>query len=139
GLYIAIHTYSDLSTRAYQELAMIAPNSYQAHKLNAESLELQGKWDAAAKEYKLVLEQNPRLPGIHFLLGRLLLSKSDPAPSAAEEAKREFQQELEIDPSNAGAEYVLGVLARMESQVHIPMAHLHRAANLAGSLRASPL
>ncbi|PYX58732.1 MAG: hypothetical protein DMG73_10135, partial [Acidobacteria bacterium] len=116
-LYISVHTYSDLSTRASQELAMRAPNSYQAHKLNAESLELQGKWDAAAKEYKLVLEQNPRLPGIHFLLGRLLLSKPDPAPSAAEEAKREFQQELEIDPSNAGAEYVLGELARQQNEL----------------------
>ena len=109
---------------------MRAPNSYQAHKLNAESLELQGKWDAAAKEYKLVLEQNPRLPGIHFLLGRLLLSKPDPAPSAAEEAKREFQQELEIDPSNAGAEYVLGELARQESQFPEAIAHFSRATKL---------
>jgi len=129
-LYISVHTYSDLSTRASQELAMRAPNSYQAHKLNAESLELQGKWDAAAKEYKLVLEQNPRLPGIHFLLGRLLLSKPDPAPSAAEEAKREFQQELEIDPSNAGAEYVLGELARQESQFPEAIAHFSRATKL---------
>ncbi len=30
-LYISVHTYSDLSTRASQELAVTAPNSYQAH------------------------------------------------------------------------------------------------------------
>src|SRR5204863_3014010 len=36
-LYITVHTYSDLSTRASQELATTAPNSYQAHELNAES------------------------------------------------------------------------------------------------------
>ena len=30
----------------------------------------------------------------------------------AENAKHEFQKELEIDPENAGAEYVLGELAR---------------------------
>jgi len=129
-LYLATHTYSDLSTRAAQELAMTAPNSYQAHKLNAESLEIQGKWDAAAKEYKLILEQNPRLPGIHFLLGRLLLSKPDPGPTAAEDAKKEFQQELEIDPSNAGAEYVLGELARQESQWPNAIAHFSRATQL---------
>jgi tetratricopeptide (TPR) repeat protein len=129
-LYLATHTYSDLSTRAAQELAMTAPNSYQAHKLNAESLEVQGKWDAAAKEYKLILEQNPRLPGIHFLLGRLLLSKPDPGPTAAEDAKKEFQQELEIDPSNAGAEYVLGELARQESQWPEAIAHFSRATQL---------
>jgi tetratricopeptide (TPR) repeat protein len=109
---------------------MTAPNSYQAHKLNAESLEVQGKWDAAAKEYKLILEQNPRLPGIHFLLGRLLLSKPDPGPTAAEDAKKEFQQELEIDPSNAGAEYVLGELARQESQWPDAIAHFSRATQL---------
>jgi tetratricopeptide (TPR) repeat protein len=129
-LYISVHTYSDLSTRASQELAVTAPNSYQAHELNAESLELQGKWDAAAKEYKVILEQNPRLPGIHFRFGRLLLSKPDPAPTVAEDAKKEFQLELEIDPSNAGAEYVLGELARQDSQWADAIAHFSRASQL---------
>jgi len=129
-LYITVHTYSDLSTRASQELATSAPNSYQAHELNAESLELQGKWKDAEKEYKFVLEQNPRLPGIHFRLGRLLLSKPDPGPTVAEDAKKEFQQELEIDPNNAGAEYVLGELARQAQQWDEAIAHFSRAAKL---------
>ena len=47
-LYVSVHTYSDLSTSAAQELAATAPNSYQARRLNAEALELQGKWDQAA-------------------------------------------------------------------------------------------
>ena len=129
-LYLATHTYSDLSTRAAQELAMTAPKSYQAHKLNAESLEFQGKWDAAASEYQKILEQNPRIPGIHFRVARLLLSKPDPGPTAAEDAKKEFQQELEIDPSNAGAEYVLGELARQDSQWADAIAHFSRASQL---------
>jgi tetratricopeptide (TPR) repeat protein len=129
-LYLSVHTYSDLSTQAAQELATTAPASYQAHELNAESLELQGKWDLAAKEYRLVLQQNPRLPGIHFRLGRLLLSKPDPRPSVAEEAQREFQQELEIDPNNAGAEYVLGELARQAQQWDQAIQHFSRAAQL---------
>lgn len=129
-LFISVHTYSDLSTWAAQELAATAPNSYQAHKLNAEALELQGKWDEAAKEYRLILQQNPRLPGIHFLLARLLLSKPDPSPTVAEDAKRELQQEIEIDPSNAGAEYVLGELARQESQWPEAIAHFTRATKL---------
>jgi tetratricopeptide (TPR) repeat protein len=129
-LYVSVHTYSDLSTRAAQDLATTAPNSYQAHELNAESLELQGKWDAAAKEYQLILEQNPHLPGIHFRLGRLLLSKPDPGPSVAEEAKKEFQQELEIDPDNAGAEYVLGELARQAQQWDEAIQHFSRASKL---------
>jgi tetratricopeptide (TPR) repeat protein len=129
-LSVSVHTYSDLSTRAAQQLAMTAPNSIEAHKLNAEALEAQGKWDAAEKEYKFVVETNPQLPGIHFLLGRLLLSKPNPGPTAAQDAKNEFQKELEIDPANAGAEYVLGELAREDSQWPEAIQHFSRATEL---------
>ena len=129
-LYSAVHTYSDMATRASQELATQAPNSAQAHELSAESLEMQGKWDQAAKEYRTVLQQNPRLPGIHFRMGRLLLSESDPPADAAEQAKKEFQQELEIDQSNAGAEYVLVELARQQQQWDDAIQHFTRAAKL---------
>ena len=43
-------------------------------QLNAEALETQGKWEEAAEEYRKILEQNPRLPGIHYRLARLILS-----------------------------------------------------------------
>jgi tetratricopeptide (TPR) repeat protein len=129
-LYVSVHTYSDLSTRAAQQLASSAPSSAQARQLNAESLEVQGKWDEAAAEYRLILKQEPRSPGIHFRLGRLLLSKPNPGPSMAEEARKEFVQELEIDPSNAGAEFVLGELARQAQQWDEAIAHFTRATKL---------
>jgi len=129
-LYLAVHAYSDLSTRASQELAQYARSSYQAHELNAEALEVQGKWDDAAKEYHTVLKQNPSLPGIHFRLGRLLLSKPNPGLEVAEEAKKEMEQEIAIDPSNAGAEYVLGELARQAGQWPEAEEHFSRASKL---------
>lgn len=129
-LYLAVHTYSDLSTKAAQQLAMTAPNSLEGHKLNAEALESQGKWDAAEKEYMAVLAQNPQVPGIHFLLGRLLLSKPEPGPDDGERAKKEFQEELKIDPSNAGAEYVLGEMARQGGQWDEAIQHFSRATEL---------
>jgi len=129
-LYLAVHAYSDLSTRASQELAQYARSSYQAHELNAEALEVQGKWDDAAKEYHTVLKQNPSLPGIHFRLGRLLLSKPNPGPEVAEEAKKEMEQEVAIDPSNAGAEYVMGELARQAGQWPQAVEHFSRASKL---------
>ena len=133
ALYTSVHTYSDLATHASQQLAMKAPNSAQAHELNAESLEMQGKWDQAGKEYQVVLQQNPQLPGIHFRIGRLLLSAPNPPADVAEQAKKEFQQELEIDPSNAGAEYVLGELARESQQWDDAVKHFTRAAKLDSS------
>ncbi len=129
-LYLSVHTYSDLSTRAAQRLAMTAPNSVEGHKLNAEALEAQGKWDAAEKEYRAVLAQDPQQIGVHFLLGRLLLSKPDAEPAAGEEAKKEFQEELKLDPSNAGAEYVLGEMARQDSQWDEAIQHFTRASQL---------
>lgn len=129
-LFLSVHTYSDLSTKAAQQLAMTAPNSLEGHKLNAEALEAQGKWDAAEKEYHAILAQNPQATGIHFLLGRLLLSKPEPGPADAEDAKKEFQEELKIDPSNAGAEYVLGEMARQGGQWDEAIQHFARATEL---------
>ena len=130
-LYLSVHIYSDLSTRASQELANAAPTSYQARQLNAEALEVQGKWDEAEKEYRKILEENPRTPGIHFRLGRNLLSKPE-TPMTAEDAKKEFESELEIDPRNAGAEYVLGELAREAGQMPEAVEHFTRATRLDG-------
>jgi len=129
-LYESVHAFSDLSTRASQQLAAQAPNSYQAHEMLAESFEMQGKWQDAEKEYRGILKQNPQAPGIHFRLGRLLLSQSNPSPTVADEAKSEFEQELQIDPANAGAEYVLGELARQHQQWDDAIAHFSRAAKL---------
>jgi len=128
-LYVATHAYSDLSVRASQELMQPAPTSYQVHELNAESLEVQGKWEEAAGEYRKILQQNPRLPGIHYRLGRVLLS-APPSDNMAEDAKKEFQQELEIDPKNAGAEYVMGELAREAQQWDDAIKHFARATAL---------
>ena len=127
ALYVAVHAYSDLSTLSSQKLAREAPSSYQAHELLAESFETQGKWDDAEKEYRAMLKQNPNLPGIHFRIGRILLSKRNPDPAAANEAKQEFVQELQIDPRNAGAEYVLGELARQNQEWDDAVNHFSRA------------
>jgi|SRR5579872_5858895 len=128
-LYLSVHTYSDLSTRAAAQLAAM-PTSYQAQELDAEAQEVQGKWDEAAKLYRQILKQNPKLPGIHYRLGRILVSKPDFGPSAADEAKQEFEKELEIDPTNAGAEYVLGEMAKQNQQWDEAIEHFSRAAKL---------
>lgn len=129
-LFILVHAYSDLSTRTAQDLGRMAPQSVPAHKLNAEALEMQGKWDPAQLEYETILKQDPQAPGIHFLLGRSLLSRPDAGPDAAQRAKQEFQKEIEIDPKNAGAHYVLGELARRDENWEEAIAHFSAAAKL---------
>jgi hypothetical protein len=63
-LYQAVHVYSDLSLKSSQDLLIKASGSYQLRLLNAEALETQERWNEAAAEYRVVLAQNPNLPGV---------------------------------------------------------------------------
>lgn len=109
-LYLSAHFYSDLSDDASQRLLAKAPNSYQAHQMSAEVLEMQGKTTDAIDEYRKVLAMNPRLPGIHYEIGHLLLG-GQPTAAALNQARNEFEEELKIDPRNPGAEGELGEMA----------------------------
>ena len=129
-LFVLVHAYSDLSTRAAQDLGRTAPQSMAAHKLNAEALEMQGKWQPAQLEYEGMIEKNPNTPGLHFLLGRLLLSRPDAGPEAASRARQEFLKELQLDPNNAAAHDILGELARRDEQWDEAISRFSRAAKL---------
>ncbi len=129
-LFVVVHAYSDLSTRTAQDLGRTAPQSIAAHKLNAEALEMQGKWEPAQLEYEGILEKDPNARGIHFLLGRVLLSRPDAGPDAPERAKQEFLKELQIDPSNADAQYILGELARRDENWDEAISRFSQAAKL---------
>lgn len=131
-LYVTTHALSDLSTRAAVQLASGAPGSTQARELNAEALESQGKWDDAAAEYNQILKQQPDLPGIHYRLGRIILSKPQTA-ATVDDARSEFQAELKIDPKNAGAEYILGELSRQAQKWDDSIEHFAQATKLDAS------
>ena len=128
-LYLSSQLYSELSTRASQRLLITAPGSPQAHQLNAEVLEMQEKPNEAEEEYRKVLALNPRAPGIHYRVGRLLLA-GPRGPTTVDDARREFEEELTIDPSNAAAEYELGEMARQARQWDLAIEHFARAAQL---------
>jgi len=129
-LYAAIHAYSDLSFRTSQDLMREAPFSYQVHELNAEALEVQNKWDEAAAEYRKILEVNPMLPGIHARLGRVLLSGPQPSAEAVAQAKKNFEDELAINPNNAAAEYVLAEIAKNDGDFPTAIRHYTRATTI---------
>jgi tetratricopeptide (TPR) repeat protein len=123
-LYTTTHVYSEIASRAAQELAATAPTSHQAEQLEAEALESQENWDRAIAEYKKILEQEPKLAGIHYRIGRIFLSKS---PADADAAKAEFNEELKLDPENASAEFMLGEIARQSGQWDEAIGHFSRA------------
>jgi len=126
-LYSMTHFYSELASHAAQELAAIAPTSHQAEQLEAESFESQGNWERAEAEYKKILQQEPKLHGIHYRLGRIFLSKS---PAEPDNAKAEFEAELKLDPDDAPAEFLLGEIARQAGQWDDAITHFSRASKL---------
>jgi predicted Zn-dependent protease len=128
-LFICVHYFSQLAMRTSQELAAKAPASFQARRLEAEAYESQGKWDEAAGIYRGILKEDPKQPDVHYHLGQVLLSKAGDA-GPIDEARAEFQKELEIDPKNAAAEFVLGELARRTGNLEEAARHFSRASRL---------
>ena len=128
-LYIATHYFSQLADHAALDLAAQAPSSFQARKLEAESLESRGKNDEAAEIYRQIVQENPKTPGIHYRIGQILLAQAGSGGST-DEAKKEFQKEIEIDPFNAASEFVLGELARREAKWEEAIQHFTRASTL---------
>jgi predicted Zn-dependent protease len=133
-LYISARYLSQLANRSAQELVATAPTSIQAQKLQAETLEAQGKSDEALTAYRHILEADPKAQEIHFRIGQILLNSSSPNP---EQAQQEFEAELKNNPTNAAAEFMLGELARRNGQLEPAIGHFHQAAELdAGFLEA---
>lgn len=128
-LYIATHFFSELGMRSAHELQARAPGSYQLKRLQAESLESQGKNDEAAAIYRDILKQHPDLPGIHYRLGQIALAEAGPNGST-DDAKAEFEAETKVDPTNASAEFVLGELARRAGRWDDAVRHFSRATKL---------
>jgi predicted Zn-dependent protease len=128
-LYTATHFYSELGMRAAQKLVAADPGSAEAQELNAEALESHGKLNEAIAAYRQILKQYPEQPGIHYRIGRIILAEP-PTETSANEAKKEFDAELRIDPTAASAEFMLGDLARQSEQWDQAIEHFGRAAKL---------
>ena len=114
-LYHGGRIFANFAYLQTMKLARVAPGSVWLHQAAGEANESQGLYDAAIKEYRQVLTLAPGRPGMHFRIGRALLSggkEGTSAGSADPAAAVEFERELEIDPTNANAAYELGELRR---------------------------
>lgn len=114
------------------KLARLAPDSVWLHQAAGEANESQGLLDEAIREYQQVLTMAPNRPGLHFRLGRVLLARAAQAKgdAAAEaEALKQFEQELQIDPTNASAAYEIGEMHRKSGLLDKAIESFRRAVN----------
>ena len=125
-LYITTRYYSELANRTAQELIQKSPSSPEAETLIAEAFQAQGKMDDAAAQFRKILEQSPNQPGVHYQLGRILLAKPMD-PNTSEEARKEFEAELKINPTSPAAEFMLGDLAWRNQKADEAIEHFTRA------------
>ena len=112
------------------KLARVAPDSPWLHQAAGEANESQGLLDQALAEYRQVLAKAPKRPGLHFRIGRVLLTRAAQGNgdvAAEREAAEAFEQELRIDPTNANAAYELGEMQRKSGRLDDAIQYFERA------------
>ncbi|MDQ1471383.1 MAG: hypothetical protein QOJ99_2863 [Bryobacterales bacterium] len=117
--------WNDAIYRMYQK----APSSYRVDQLSAEVFETQGKYTEAIAEYRKALSKNPKAINLHYKLGRALLQQSHD-PAGLELARKEFEAELGLNPSDAVAEYQVAQILGTQGRKTDAAAHYERAAKL---------
>jgi tetratricopeptide (TPR) repeat protein len=126
---ILFHSSQLHADRAYELMTQLmqgAPGSVWLHYATAEVHASLQRYDLAIVEYRNVLEMEPRMPGIHFRLGRAILQGSKEI-NAVEAALHEFELELAISPENSDAEYEIGEICRQRGQFEPALAHFSKA------------
>lgn len=117
-LYHSARVFGNFAYLQTMKLATVAPDSVWLHQAAGEANESQGLYDAAIREYRQVVAMAPRRPGVHFRIGRTLLARSDQASGDdLVEARKAFEEELRIDPTNANAAYEIGEMHRKAGEL----------------------
>ena len=145
-LYEAAKVYNKAWNAMVYEMFQRTPASYRVNQLSAEIFETQGRYAEASAEYRKAIEKNPKAVNLHFRLGRTILLESH-SPEALEAARRDFEAELALNPSDAAAEYQVGQILMAEQKLADAATHFGKAVELSptfpealvalGKLRAS--
>ncbi len=115
-LYQTGRLFGNFAYVTMRKLADVAPSSVWRYQAAGEAYQSQGEYDLALKNYLEVLKAEPRRPGMHYRVGRVLQLRAQQTNTEAPDAARQFEQELEIDPTNANAAYELGEMLRKSGE-----------------------
>src|SRR5436190_10715982 len=94
--YIQTHNYPE-ARKAFAQMYGVPDDSAAAYLFFARMLLRQGYDPVAEENARKAMSLDPKLPLGHFLLGEFYLYKSD-----LENAEKEFEQEIKLNPAYAG-------------------------------------
>jgi tetratricopeptide (TPR) repeat protein len=128
-LYLAAELHMKAWNDAVYRMYRNAPASYRVNELSAEVFETQAKYPEAVAEYRKAIAKNPRAINLHYRLGRALLLQSHD-PAALDAARKEFEAELQLNPSDAAAEYQIAQILQIRGDRAAAAPYFERAIEL---------
>jgi tetratricopeptide (TPR) repeat protein len=122
GTYWLQEAARQLARRSFEQVRLIDPDSYLIHLLSARTLEEQQHPELAVTEYRMAIARRPQATNVRVLLAHLYWKWEK-----YNEAIREAQGALEIDPADVAANYLMGdsLVQMHESEKALP--YLRRA------------
>jgi tetratricopeptide (TPR) repeat protein len=127
-IYTAYRVYSDLLDESRLSLIVAGPNSARVHQMMAHELARQGQTGEAIANYREALKIDPNASGLHFELAEMLNSSG--AQGSREEAEKEYQAALVVNPQDEKAECRLGDLAALRGDEKAAAERYQRALQL---------
>jgi tetratricopeptide (TPR) repeat protein len=127
-LYKAAELYTRLWSQAADALITKHPESYRVHQLAGELYEAQGKPELAIREYRTALQENARLPQLHYRIAQLMLQ--DGGDQADDKAIAELQAELLVDSQSFIALYSLAEIERHQHKLEAAEQHYQQALSI---------
>jgi tetratricopeptide (TPR) repeat protein len=130
-LYVLYRIHTDLADQARDKIGLVAPDSARMHEILAQHLINEGDAEHAVEQYREALRIDPHLPGVHFELGEALLQNNFPSPELARQnAQKEFETALQLNPQDQKSECRLGAIYFLQNNFSEALAHFSRAEEL---------
>ena len=114
-LYHAFWLHLGRAREIMKQLTLTAPDSSRTHQMLGKLVSQRRNYSGAVEQFRLALKADPTALELHYELGNALLLLG--GPNAPEEAKKEYQEELRLNPGHAGSYYQLAELELQSQQL----------------------
>lgn len=125
----AYRIYSDLAAETMLSIAVVDPDSAEAHGVMARESLRYGDPGGAVEQYRAAIKINPHLSGVHLELAEVLSDSLNPADK--KEAESEYRLALRQNPSDERAVYRIAEIDQANNRTQQAFDGYSRAIKLA--------